>query len=134
MPVVESKSCSKCLVVKPASAFYSRKRGTIGLYSACKECLNRGVNPENKRNAQLKHRYGITLDQYNDMLEAQAGVCKVCGGPPMHRGTYHVDHDHETGKIRGLLCHKCNVALGMVGDDIALLHKLAEYVAAKGQL
>ena len=128
------KSCSKCGETKPASSFYSRKRGTSGTYSACKECLRKARNPRSVRNAQLKNRYGITLVEYERMLESQAGVCKICGGPPMHRGTYHVDHCHRTGKVRGLLCHKCNVALGMVGDDTDLLMRLAEYVALEGKI
>lgn len=134
MVIVEAKECSKCGEVKPAGDFYARKKGTVGLYSACKSCLNAAVTVDARRNRFLKSRYGITLDTYNEMLASQGGVCKVCKGPPMHRGTYHVDHDHETGKVRGLLCHKCNVALGMVGDSTALLMRLAEYVSLQGEL
>jgi hypothetical protein len=64
------------------------------------------------------------------MLEKQGGVCAVCGGPPLGKGRYHVDHDHVTGHVRGLLCHKCNVALGLVGDDVAQLAKLTEYLTS----
>lgn len=59
----------------------------------------------------------------------QGGVCGVCKGPPMGRGlVYHVDHCHVTGKVRGLLCHKCNVALGMVQDRVSHLQALISYL------
>jgi hypothetical protein len=63
------------------------------------------------RKSMLKRQYGLTLEDYETMLVTQGGVCKMCGGPPGKR-MLAVDHDHETGKIRGLLCVRCNVGLG----------------------
>ena len=73
-------------------------------------------------------KYGITEADFERMKVEQGEVCKICGGPPNGKGTFHVDHDHKTGKIRGLLCHKCNTALGLFNDDPSLMAKAAEYV------
>ncbi len=64
-------------------------------------------DPNYKRDWNLKDRYGISLDQYNQLLEAQAGRCAICRNQPKTRAL-HVDHDHKSGKIRGLLCMNCN--------------------------
>lgn len=82
-----------------------------------------------QRRYKFKHVYGITEEQYDQMLIEQAGVCKLCGGPPIGRGLrLHVDHDHATGKVRGLLCSKCNTALGLLSDDSTLMAKAIAYV------
>lgn len=66
--------------------------------------------------ARLRSRYGITRDEYNAMLEVQDGRCAICGkeGGGSRGNMLDVDHDHETGKVRGLLCRACNTALGIV--------------------
>lgn len=69
-----------------------------------------------RREYALSTNYGITLEQYDRMLEAQNHLCAVCGRPP--NGTpLHVDHDHQTGVVRGLLCYQCNTVLGLIDDD-----------------
>ena len=77
-------------------------------------------------------KYGITFEQYHVMLAAQGGHCAICsateGGG---RGAFHVDHDHVTGKVRGLLCHYCNTAVGNMKDDPALLRAAANYLEAR---
>lgn len=65
----------------------------------------------------LRKAYGITPAQYEDMSKEQGGVCLVCRGVNEDGERLHVDHDHETGKVRGLLCNRCNVALGYAGDN-----------------
>lgn len=89
------------------------------------------------RNNFLKHTYGITEEDYNKMFVEQNGVCKICGNTPHEHGkskmsrVLHIDHDHSTSKIRGLLCSRCNGALGWfekyrnpilkyLGDNISL--------------
>lgn len=73
-------------------------------------------------------RYGITEEGYNALLRTQGGVCATCKrGCKTHR-RLSVDHDHETGEVRGLLCMNCNAALGLVGDDVTVLRSLIEYL------
>jgi hypothetical protein len=92
------------------------------------------------RESQLKYKFGITLAEYNDMAESQGGVCAICGGvnDTRRKGTNNngkdvkmslaVDHNHKTGKVRGLLCGKCNISLGNFKDNPALLRKAIRYL------
>jgi hypothetical protein len=76
--------------------------------------------PEYKRRARnqyLMRKYGVTVDEYDELLAAQGGVCAICGRPPRDDISLHLDHDHTTGERRGLLCFKCNNALGDFDDD-----------------
>ena len=79
---------------------------------------------------QLRKTYGITLDEYDEMLEQQGGVCRLCGSdtPSKRTGRFFVDHCHDTGKVRGLLCMRCNSAIGFLNDDPELLRKAIEYL------
>jgi hypothetical protein len=86
----------------------------------------------NNSGRRLGKLYGISLDEYDRMLEKQNGVCAVCSKPPNGR-RLHVDHDHKTGEIRGLLCSGCNVALGAVNDNTSVLQKLISYITGKGE-
>lgn len=83
------------------------------------------------RNSNLQRNYGITLEDYDDMLLDQKGVCAICGtDDPKGKGRFHVDHCHTTGKVRGLLCHHCNVGLGHFEDNIERLLDAIEYLRA----
>jgi len=73
-------------------------------------------------------RYKITPEQYGSMLEAQGGVCAICRQEDATGRRLSVDHSHETGKVRGLLCTNCNVALGHLQDNVALLLRAADYL------
>lgn len=95
-------------------------------------------DPEKQRNRRLQKEYGISLDTYNDMLEKQNYKCFCCG---VHQddlkttnnqhGTKRlvVDHDHETGAVRKLLCNRCNTVIGLVEENENLLYKLEMYLA-----
>lgn len=77
--------------------------------------------------------YGITVDDYNALLEEQGEVCAICRRPEhvVSRGKLKplsVDHDHATGRVRGILCHECNVGLGKFGDVPELLRVAADYL------
>ena len=85
-------------------------------------------NPDNKRNGDLLRQYGINLNDYHKMLEEQKHLCKICKGPPTGKGVLHVDHCHETGSVRGLLCNKCNIGLGHFNDSKELLQKALDYL------
>ncbi len=83
------------------------------------------------RNKNLKHRYGITLDQYNEMLERQGNKCACCGAPKstgLSSEVLVVDHCHKTGDIRDLLCNDCNIVLGIVKESKKHLNLLIDYI------
>jgi hypothetical protein len=95
----------------------------------------RKQNPEKHKNMDLKKHFGITLDDYNLILEQQNNVCAICGKPEhifnsrtQKTLSLSVDHCHTTGKIRGLLCSHCNHAIGKFNDDVELLQKAIEYL------
>jgi len=72
-------------------------------------------------------RHGITMDQFHAMFEAQGECCKICR---LVMARPHIDHDHKTGRIRGLLCYQCNVAIGLLKDDPIRMRVAAAYVEA----
>lgn len=80
--------------------------------------------------AAILRTYGLSLKQYDDLFEQQAGRCKVCGSlPPSGRERFlAVDHCHKTGKIRGLLCKACNIGLGLLREDVRVLRNLIAYI------
>jgi hypothetical protein len=80
------------------------------------------------RRSYLKRKYGVTPEWYDEQLAAQDGGCAICGKPPRDDISLHVDHDHESGALRSLLCFTCNNLLGDVNDDAALLEKAAAYL------
>lgn len=95
----------------------------------------RKQNPEKmafyKRKSILKCKYGITIDQYNEMLSINNGGCYVCGKIPKNTTAWDrlcIDHNHITGKTRGLLCHSCNRSLGLLGDNIDRLKNIIIYL------
>jgi Recombination endonuclease VII len=92
--------------------------------------------PGYRRNEMLKEKYGITLEDFEEMALHQGGACAVCRRDPSEfRGdknpshkVLHVDHDHLTGQVRGLLCFFCNVAIGLFQDDAAVIMRAADYL------
>ena|SRR5882672_334995 len=84
------------------------------------------------RSNQLR-RYGLTHEAYENMLQAQGGVCAICGKPELTGRALSIDHDHKTTKVRALLCSKCNLALGAVGDDVDILAEMIGYLMRHGE-
>lgn len=80
---------------------------------------------ESSRWAAKKHNYGITREQYNQMLEDQNYCCAICG---KQNNNLYVDHDHETGKVRGLLCSYCNRSLAGLGDSLSGVLRAVKYL------
>jgi len=87
-----------------------------------------------RRAAHLQAKYKMTHKTYEEMFNAQGGVCAACGQPETSKRLgvirhMHVDHDHATGKVRALLCHRCNSALGLLKDDRTLVANLLLYIS-----
>jgi hypothetical protein len=137
------KTCKICKKEKSLNEFYETKRNGVayGHHGKCKECYvkkqQENYDPLKKRNENLKRCYGITLNEYNEMLEKQNGKCAICGttetkGRKSGRGggadVFAVDHCHDTGDVRGLLCHSCNRAMGLLGDNTHILQSMIEYL------
>lgn len=78
---------------------------------------------------QLKRLYGMTAEAYYSLLEAQHGVCRLCEQSCSDGKRLAVDHDHDTGRIRGLLCRRCNTGIGMLRHDVAILERAQEYLS-----
>ena len=87
---------------------------------------------EEARAIALMRNYGITIEEYDNMFAAQNGICAICGKPQNGKRLF-VDHNHETDKVRGLLCQNCNIALGHMGDDAQLLIKAIDYLMKDNQ-
>ena len=92
---------------------------------------NKEQHYKNTRRYVMKTKYGITPDDYQQMLESQDYSCLICGGEEVDR-TLAVDHCHDTGVVRGLLCGPCNRGLGLFKDNPLLLESAAEYLRANG--
>lgn len=128
--MVTDKYCSSCKQYKPVEEFYKNKRTADGLNNYCKSCKKRcdhnwyASHPrtdEQKKENGLRAHYKIGSSEYDKMLGAQGGMCAICKQPEtvIDKRTkkvrrLEVDHCHRTGKIRGLLCRKCNTALGIL--------------------
>jgi hypothetical protein len=87
--------------------------------------------PEGKRALREGHptrKFGITIADYERLLQEQDGGCAICGAPPPENGSLHVDHDHDTGAVRGLLCVRCNNGLGQFGESIEMLMSAIAYL------
>ena len=103
--------------------YYESNRGTV----AEKNKIYREENKEKIRGQKLSYKYGVSLATYNYMYEKQNGLCYICGKEQTRRPLC-VDHCHETGVVRHLLCDRCNLVLGSVKDDSTLLIDMASYL------
>ena len=123
------KWCPGCQTRKPLDDFTRNRAARDGHSGYCRPCHNaRGAKSRERnggaRDYHLMRRYGITADQFDAMVEAQGGVCALCRA----RKPEHVDHDHLTGAVRGVLCSCCNQGLGNFRDDAATLRLAADYL------
>lgn len=140
---MDGKTCSKCHQCKDLDAFAQRASSKDGRHPWCRECMStynkmyaaqrgRDVN----RKSRLNREYGLSLQGYDTLLEFQGGGCGICRSEvsDLHRKdgqryrSMCVDHDHKSGQRRGLLCNRCNRAIGLLGDDINLLRSAIGYL------
>jgi hypothetical protein len=129
-----SKWCADCQRFKNVEDFPRNRSSRDGRGNYCKPCHNvrgrenRIKNHGSTREYHLRRRYGIGQVEVDAMLADQGRVCAVCDKPDPE----HVDHDHRTGRVRGVLCFNCNQALGNVRDSLRVLDQLQEYLLAAG--
>lgn len=145
--IVTEKVCTKCKDTKPVGSFGNHNRTKDGLRKWCRSCEYEssksrisGYSVEKrkayKRAYYLKHpetwqrlrliRYGITIEEYTEMKSAQKNRCAICGKESDK--VLVVDHAHNNGKVRGLLCHKCNKGLGFLDDSEEVLESAITYL------
>lgn len=132
--------CLHCGEEKSEEDFppYNSKRYGKERRPVCRTCHNKRARKyfnerykdkearkEKQRDWGLKTRYGISLDEYKDMYSRQGGRCAIC---EEQYDTLAIDHCHQSGKVRSLLCTKCNTGLGAFNDNISLLDRAKEYV------
>jgi hypothetical protein len=147
------KYCSRCLEWKSLEEFSERAEMVDGRRSSCRECerqrntRRRESDPEgyiqykknwyqeNKpqrsikmRAANLRRLYGISVQQYDVLLANQGGLCAICRKVPTRKRLC-VDHDHETGQVRGLLCDNCNTGIAMLKESEEILHSAIAYLS-----
>jgi hypothetical protein len=118
--------CSTCGTNKPPPG-----------YRVCDSCRHRArlwyrANKErlsvlNSRQKRL-YKYGITPEEYDTLVDKQGGMCAICGVVPSTKQGLCVDHNHTTGKVRGLLCRTCNLGLGHFGDSVQRLQAALQYL------
>ena len=122
------KRCPDCGELKTLDEFPRNKNSKDGRHSYCKPCHNaRGKETYQRlygstRHYHLMRRYGIGADEFDELVRQQGSVCAICGRPDPE----HVDHDHDTGEVRGILCFNCG--LGQFRDSIDALLAAAEYL------
>jgi hypothetical protein len=149
--VGEIRTCSKCNKEKPNTLEFFRRGSGTPIGSVCKDCLavyhqeTYVYTPElaakrkkycdaNKDRSRDYHRmrnYGVSPEQYDEMLKRQGGVCAICHSAPKVRPKHTIlviDHNHTTGRVRALLCHRCNVVIGMVSESTLLMDNMAQYI------
>ena len=129
-----TKNCRICKIEKPLYSFRKTRHSPMGRSNDCKECYNeyRYGSTENKiknRNKQRKFKHDLTAEEFKIMFDSQNGKCGVCETDMdfLAKSTC-VDHDHQTGLIREILCQKCNLGLGHFSDNIKNMRKAVAYL------
>lgn len=117
-----SKRCPQCEEVKPHDQWEQNKSSSDGWASYCRSC-----RAERNRESYFRRKYGLTEAERDALRAETKGLCPICLAAP----AVHVDHDHETGKVRGVLCFSCNAALGQFKDRPDVLRRAAEYLEGK---
>ena len=144
MDTENTKRCSGCKENRPHEWFSRDVHTNDGMCAYCRPCKASRYKTRYQKKAKKKRRekvanwveykYGITPDQYDELLKSQGGVCAICGKVDTRRRAQGerqklaVDHCHKSGRIRGLLCMRCNTGLGHFKDDLLLLSAAQRYL------
>ena len=126
--MIPSKQCSTCREVKFISCFHFNAKGKYGRCFPCRSCRKKQYKPPARKavhRKNIKVRYGLSLEQYEQLVNSQSGCCGIC---KERMEPVCVDHCHDTGKVRGLLCRNCNSALGKFKDSPETLRSAADYI------
>ena len=150
----ECKHCGTRATTKEELELFSiGVQSKFGRQNICKECENKRALESDRvtynkeyakkkraeqcpifkraeRNQNLKRYYGITIDDFEKMYNSQNGKCKICHSDNNGK-TFHVDHCHMSGRVRGLLCSKCNTAIGLLDENIVVLENAIKYLTAQ---
>jgi hypothetical protein len=142
------KTCATCSLCKSSSEFNKYSAMKDGLHWECRSCvglrrksyyeknrqreIDRSVawkisNKEKAKDASLKRKFGITIQDYNAMIRSQNGKCAICD-KDHSVSCLVVDHDHNSGRVRKLLCHQCNLALGNLKENVLFAERMLDYI------
>lgn len=141
------KHCARCDSWLALGNYHRNKRQWDGLHAYCKQCMAAGSlrryenerdrllalgriyrakNRRKRNDARMRSRFGISLEEYEIKLKQQNGLCAICR--KVGKKALHIDHSHRNNQNRGLLCFRCNVALGSFGDSIEILGEAISYL------
>lgn len=128
------KMCATCRTTQVSENFGSDSARKDGKNRECRKCAAKRTQEWRKKhgNQRAKHlqaKYKLSLEQYEILLAKQGGGCWICGDIPKEGKHLDVDHDHQSRKVRGLLCHRCNKGLGGFRDRLDLLNRAFGYIA-----
>lgn len=119
------KRCKSCRTLKPLEEFQGDGRTRDGRATNCRQCgKSRAPERQSARHYKLVTRYGISAEEEQELIAAQGGLCASCREEPATQ----VDHDHKTGKVRGVLCDGCNGGIALFDEDIDLLRRAFLYL------
>ena len=134
---MDTKTCPTCGIEQPIANFYTQKR-------QCRICIRdhqrrfRAARPDYHHGRNLKQRYGISVDEYETIIASQNSACPICEveisetlGYKQKRPVV-VDHNHDTGEVRGILCSMCNMMLGQARESTTILYKAIVYLSERG--
>ena len=134
MEETRTKRCRECGEVKCVTEFHRRRQRNgelTGFHGICKGCQAAVRKRYYKPHSKIRHQLGLTQEQVDIIVAPQC--CAGCGRGPTEVKLC-IDHDHKTLKIRGLLCHSCNTALGLLQSDTVRMLKLSRYLEQPGPL
>jgi hypothetical protein len=127
--------CDDCGEVRHKIEFTFLKKNGAGICNECKSTRKKKKQEYDKRKYREGNlrKYGLTIEQYDEMVELQENMCAICGGQQHYGWGLFVDHDHVTEKVRGLLCSYCNSLLGFAKDNPVVLMAAVDYLDKTSQ-